>query len=476
MNIRSFPLGRLAARAALCLVALALSSPPAVSRAVEQAAGPDAAAPLPALLMDMEECVRYGLSHNPGVMAAEFALRRGDADVRAAFADFLPRVDSGYQLRRVRQIHSGLPPQFDEDRRLRPVDTDSDSFDEDAWYLRLSQPLFAGFTITNTHLRSRLTRDIIEAELEHIRLETARDIRESYLRVLLAQEDRRSLEASVVRLESQLEAAQAFFRLGLKPWLGVLQAEADLNEARQNLAQMENAVRVHTARLLTLMGLPTDTALEPAGGLAPLAPEFPLSLEECQAEAARLRPDVIIARKAVEVAETDVHLAWGRFSPTVSLDASYHLQDKSYRDELVAQRNDLSNREYWTVGVGVRMNLFEGGRSQAMLARARHELSRFRAQMLQRELDAAYDVEAAYLLLHEAKNRIASSVKVREAAQEAYDMALVRYRTEIGTHTELLDAQERLTRAETRSNQARAEYDKAKARLFFAMGWLEAKL
>lgn len=561
----------------------------------------DQADPPRPLIMDMDECVQFGLEHNPLIKAAEHALDRAGAEVRGAFADFLPRVDTGYNLRRVRQVKSGLPPEVrevdeengendvqadaaggpevNEGMRLlqqslakqggesagpqgsagsrsssltkqnevvpvsnpleelqqqleqvnqalnlqtqalgqqtqamdqvsqnlsqvnqnlsdldeslddlnvkldelqetlskRPIDPDSSSFDENVWYLRVSQPLFRGFTIANAYVRSRLTREIMGAELEHVRLEVARDIRQAFLNVLWAQEDQRSLEASVARLEGQLDAAQAFFRLGLAPRLAMLQAEVDLSEAKQNLGQVENAVRVHTARLLTLMGLPADTALEPAGRLESHRTDFALSLKECWAQARRNRPDLFIAHKAVEVAEKDVHLAWGRFAPNLNLDFAYHVQNKSYRDEQVAERYDLRNREYWTVGLVMNMNLFEGGRSQAEVARARHELFRIRKMMLHHELDAAYDVEAAFLVLSEAQVRIESSVKVRQAAQEAYDMALVRFRTEIGTHTELLDAQERLTRAETRSNQARAEYSKARAHLYFAMGWLEAK-
>lgn len=550
----------------------------------------------------MEECVEYGLQHNPRVRAAEFAVQRSGAEVRAAFADFLPRVDGGFQRRYLRQVSSGFPPAEEEpeengedpdngeadeqgdeklseagegtrllkhslkkhaaarsapsaasatrsastkqnetvpaynpfeelqqqldqinqglsqqnqnlasldqnlsnldqnlsqvnenlgglDEKLedlnvkledlqealdkRSVDADYTSFDETVWYLRASQPIFSGFTILNSYLRSRLTREMTEAELEYARLEVAKDIRMSFLNVLWAQEDLRSLQASVLRLESQLDAAQAFFRLGMKPWLGVLQAEVDLSEARQDLAQVENAVRVHTAKLLTLMGLPADTPLELAGRLESFQADFALSLRDCLAEARTNRPDLFIARKAVEVAEKDVHLAWGRFSPTASLDFAYNVQDRKYKDQEIAPRYDLSGREYWTLALMVNVNLFEGGRSQAMVMRARHEMFRIREQMLHQEMNAAYDVEAAFLVLAEAKGRIESSIKVREAAQEAYDMALVRYREEIGTHTELLDAQAQLTRSETRTNQARAEYNRARAQLYFAMGWLE---
>ncbi|GAB6060730.1 hypothetical protein JCM31598_38470 [Desulfonatronum parangueonense] len=519
-----------------------------------------------------------GLEHNPRIRAAKFAVQRAGSDVQASIADFLPRLDGGFQARRLRQVRSGqtveqdgtpengsaeeqqnnqeegpavgegtkllrrslanhtsahsyspsnptarsaqhrqdvpaynpleeLQQQLDQinqglsqqnqalanlDQNLddlnvklddlqetlnkRPIDADSSSFDETTWYLRVSQPVFTGFTITNTYLRTRLSREIVEAELEAVKLEVARDIRQAFLNVLWAMEDLRSLEASITRLENQLDSAQAFYRLGMKPYLGVLQAEVDLSEARQERIQVDNVVRVQTARLLTLMGLSMDTPIEIVGRLESFQADFELSLRDCFAEARANRPDLFIAHKAVEVAEKDVHLAWGRFSPTASVDFSYNIQDRKYRDQEVAPRFDLNDRQYWTLGLNVNMNLFEGGRSRAMVMRARHELFRIREEMLFQEMNAAYDVEAAYHLLHEARQRIDSTIKIREAAQEAYDMALVRYRTEIGTHGELLDAQERLTRSETSSNQARAQYNRARAQLYFAMGWLGTSL
>lgn len=529
-----------------------------------------------ALILEMEECVQIGLVRNPRIKAAEYAVQRAGSDVHAAFADFLPRIDTGFQARRMRQMRSGLPsaetkeqengdpaengeddqydgpaegegarmlaralaknnddtplpadpvnptPVFNPFEELqqqldqinqglnqqnqslvglnenlgnldesleelnvklddlqealnkRPLDADSTSFDETVWYARISQPVFTGFTITNTYLRSRLTREMTEAELEYVRLEVARDIRLAFLNVLWAQEDMRSLEARITRLEAQLDAAEAFTRLGMKPYLDVLQAEVDLSEARQDHTQVLNAQRVHTARLLTLMGMPSETPLEVAGRLESFQPDFALTLRECLAESRNNRPDLFIAHKAVEVAEKDVHLAWGRFSPTASVDFAYNVQDRKYRDSEVAERYDYSDRQYWTLGLNVSMNLFEGGRSRAMVMRARHELFRIREDMLHHEMQAAYEVESAYLVLHEAQQRIDSTVKVRAAAQEAYDMAVVRYRTEIGTQTELLDAQERLARSETNTNQARAQYNRARAQLYFAMGWLES--
>ena len=567
----------------LLVIALTLPPLPILAREAEKIENnaPDAAS---ALILEMEECVQIGLNRNPRIKAAEYAVQRAGSDVHAAFADFLPRIDTGFQARRMRQVRSGLPStdteeqengdsaengdndQYDgpaegegarmlaralakknddsvakegdsplpsdpvtpgppvsnpfeelqqqlnqineglnqqnqalagldenlsnldenleelnvklddlqETLNKRPLDADSTSFDETVWYARISQPVFTGFTITNTYLRSRLTREMTEAELEYVRLEVARDIRLAFLNVLWAQEDMRSLEARITRLEAQLDAAEAFSRLGMKPYLDVLQAEVDLSEARQDHTQVLNAQRVHTARLLTLMGMSSDTPLEVAGRLESFQPDFALTLRECLAESRNNRPDLFIAHKAVEVAEKDVHLAWGRFAPTASVDFAYNVQDRKYRDSEVAERHDYSDRQYWTLGLNVSMNLFEGGRSRAMVMRARHELFRIREDMLHHEMQAAYEVESAYLVLHEAQQRIDSTVKVRAAAQEAYDMALVRYRTEIGTQTELLDAQERLARSETNTNQARAQYNRARAQLYFAMGWLES--
>lgn len=56
------------------------------------------------------------------------------------------------------------------------------------------------------------------------------------------------------------------------------------------------------------------------------------------------------------------------------------------------------------------------------------------------------------------------------AAEENYAMAGHRYNTNVGTITELIDAQTRLTEAEVRISRSLADFQTARVKLFFNLG------
>jgi len=85
-------------------------------------------------------------------------------------------------------------------------------------------------------------------------------------------------------------------------------------------------------------------------------------------------------------------------------------------------------------------------------------------------LDAQYDVKSRHLKIAEAAKRIKVSRKAVEQGKEGYRMAVARYQAQVGTNTDVLDAQSRLTSAEADLTSALADYQLALANLYVSMG------
>lgn len=73
-----------------------------------------------------------------------------------------------------------------------------------------------------------------------------------------------------------------------------------------------------------------------------------------------------------------------------------------------------------------------------------------------------YDIKAA-------KDLISVPAR-RRGAKESYDMANKRYMTHTGTITDLLDAQLKLTQAETDAQPSPDEYHSARSKFFYYIG------
>ena len=124
-------------------------------------------------------------------------------------------------------------------------------------------------------------------------------------------------------------------------------------------------------------------------------------------------------------------------------------------------------RRYWAAGISFSWEIFSGGQTTfASLAEKK------RAESLQKDFEDAVagartDVIRALLDISAARELIQTTRAGIVAAQENYDMASKRYMTNVGTITELVDAQLKLSQAETDASEALMEFQNARARFFF---------
>ncbi|MCX5842593.1 MAG: TolC family protein, partial [Deltaproteobacteria bacterium] len=83
------------------------------------------------------------------------------------------------------------------------------------------------------------------------------------------------------------------------------------------------------------------------------------------------------------------------------------------------------------------------------------------------------EVKNSWLTLHEAEKQLAVTQKAIEQAEENYRITRERYHEQVGTSTDVLDAQTLLTRAKSDYFNALSDYNISMARLERAMGMRE---
>ena len=84
--------------------------------------------------------------------------------------------------------------------------------------------------------------------------------------------------------------------------------------------------------------------------------------------------------------------------------------------------------------------------------------------------EATFEVKSNHLKIKEAAARISVTRKALEEAREGYRMAVARYQAQVGTNTDVLDAQARVTRSEADLTEALADYQIALSKIFVSMG------
>ncbi len=80
------------------------------------------------------------------------------------------------------------------------------------------------------------------------------------------------------------------------------------------------------------------------------------------------------------------------------------------------------------------------------------------------------EVKNAFLLLHEAEKQVQVAKKAIEQAEENFRINTERYREQVGTSTDVIDAQTLLTKAKSDRHNALGDFSISRAKLERAMG------
>jgi outer membrane protein TolC len=119
------------------------------------------------------------------------------------------------------------------------------------------------------------------------------------------------------------------------------------------------------------------------------------------------------------------------------------------------------------------MEIFDGGRAHSDLAEAKSLKDEAGASFQDTSRGVEQDVRQAYLNLQAAGQTIETARARLAQAQEAYDVATVRYQAGVGTATEVADSLAALTASRTNLDRATFNHSTAYARLQRALGNIE---
>ncbi|GAU08443.1 outer membrane efflux protein [Desulfoplanes formicivorans] len=403
------------------------------------------------LTLTMEECIAKGLRDNPQLKALRREIRASEYGVDAAKGGLGPSMTANYRY--LRQEH----------------DTPLAGMAQDDWMLNLNlhQPLFTGFRLLSNLEKSRLARDVATARLEQASQAFILNVQRTFLTLLQARENVRSAKDSLTRLKSQLKVITAYYEVGLRPKLDVLQAEVDVARAEQQLLAAQIAVRVQMSRLNSLLDIPVQKDVNYVGALEFIP--FIRDLQHCLDTSLAHRPDMKIAAKSIAMAQKNAQMVASGFYPQLAADVDYY----SHGDEPDAYGNDIvdeQNNDYWTARVTLSYKFFESGANYHAWKQAREKIAALEHDYTDLQNEISFQVKSSYDTLKESIERIEVTRKALTSARESFRMAKARYEAQVGTNTDVLDAQANVTQAEADKTQALADYQQALAALYNAMG------
>lgn len=372
-----------------------------------------------------------------------------------ARAGFLPKL--GIQYSYVRLSEAGLVPVAGAGYTVSP---------QDRWEWRgiLTQPLFTGFALTSTYRLAELGIDQSQMEYEVAKLDLALQVKEAYFNILVSDKAVDVAQKEVVSLQSNVNVAKSFYEVGMIPINDLLKAEVELANAEQNLVAAKNAARLTRAKFNTLLSRAIEAPVD-AEDILVFRPEKG-DLQSYQDKAMANRPEIKLIDIALLQTDQQTRLAKSENYPEIGFRYEYIKAG----DTVEVDGGPGLDASSWQASAGLTWTFWEWGKTHYTVKEKEGVRKELMEQRLALEDGIGLEVQDALLGLDEAEKNIPTTRKAVEQGEENLRVNEERYKAQVTTITEVLDAQTLLTRARVNYYRALYNHNLARARLERAIG------
>jgi outer membrane protein TolC len=326
----------------------------------------------------------------------------------------------------------------------------------------VNQPLFTGGFNLASYRFAKLGVDLSKASVETVKRDMVLQVRVGYFNILRAEKFLIVAQQQVKQFEAQLEVTKAFFEVGIVPKNDVLQAEVNLANARQSLIKVENDVATAKASFNILLRREINAPLQVVDILE--YKPFPLKYEESLEEALRQRSEIKAAQLNIDQAKENVKVAKSGFFPTISLSGNYG------RVSDAAGLNGDMRDERWTVQSLATITLWNWGNTAFKVGENKVKVTQAEDSKTQLIDLITLEVRDDYLNMLVAEKNINVAEKSIEQAEENLRMNEERYKYQVATQTDVINAVTLLTQTRTNYYGALSDFNVAKAQLERSMG------
>jgi outer membrane protein len=407
----------------------------------------------PVKIFTLKQTIESALKVNLGLKSTREGTAASEALKKAQRTQFYPTFSTSYQY----------------DRYNEGVTTDGFVLSPETQYsfvTSFSQPIFTGFKLLRQYDIAKLGLDKAKVTEEMTRQNIILDAKNAYFQLLQRQKLYDVAQQTVVQISAQKDVAENFYKVGMTSLNDLLQAQVELANAKQDLIVAKNNMNNAESNFNTLLRRPINTPVV-LKDILDYTP-FEQTLEYCLSQAEKHRWEIRIADLDIGISKKEYQLAKKDFYPTVNLQGDYF---KYGTDFDVRGGPGIYNPEGWQISAVAKWNFWEWGRTSYGV---KEKYSRWsQSQIKKQEIvdNILLEVKTAYLRTQEAERAIKTVETAIEQAKENLRINQERYKEQIATQTDVINAQTLLSRTMTNYYNALYTFKISKATLYRAIAW-----
>jgi outer membrane protein TolC len=409
--------------------------------------------------LSLKETIDKALEANLGLKRSQEEVMAAQEIKKSRITQFLPTLSSSYDyLHRNKELTQELTGLAGVDFVVRPDD-------EYTFVTSFTQPVFRGFSLINQYKIADLGLDAAEFGEKVVRQDVILDAKNAFYSVLKTQKLLGVAEQRVTQIAAQKDVAENFFEVGMSPLNDLLQAQASLANARQDFIVAKNNLEIAKSQFNIVLRRRVNAPVE-IQDILDYAP-FVHDIDYCLSTARENRLEITVTDLEVEIAEKEVKLARKDYYPSINLTGKYTRIGDEYN---VDGGEGISDAASWDIRATAQWDFWEWGRTTFGIREKLHRLTQ--AQYRRSEIldNIDLEVKTAFLRTKEGEKNIITVEKAIEQAKENFRINQERFKEQVATTTDVLDAQTLLSDTMTNYFNALYDFKISKATLFRTMG------
>lgn len=330
--------------------------------------------------------------------------------------------------------------------------------------ITLNQPLFTWGQISAAIRAAEIGLKTADDKLMLYRQAVSRDVSTAFYDVLLAKELQSIASQNLAQKLRHLDEAQRKYAAGTATDYDVLSADVAVKNARPEVIQTDNLVKISRERLGILIGLEGDNFKVKGELAAEVSP--PPDAHEATNIAIVNRPEYSELQHQIGIQKEVITVYQSQDKPRVDLQASFGWQDLTMEDS-------HASGQVSSGAIVFSFPFFDGLRTKGKVAQSRSELNTLVIQAEKLKDNIRLQTVESVNALKESGEILQSLTGVVAQAERLSDMAEKGFIYGVKTHLDVQDAQLALKQSRGNLAKARRDYIVAKVTLQWVMGTLE---
>lgn len=401
--------------------------------------------------LTLNQAVQIALQNHRSLQVSQANTDKAEEQYQQAMAAFRPQLNLAAGFQRADQNRTftfegaiqtpamNVAPGFTLPSQTLPMNIEVNMFNRDVTKaeLNFSYPLYTGGKEAAIKAMAQKGVAIAQEEQRKSELEVIRDVRKYYHGAQFAQHMAQLANDTLARFQALDDLTERLYQnASLKV------KKTDYLRGKTTTAMVSAAVQeanygstLAKAALANAMGLSTNSQLTLAR--EDDVPVVTAELEHLIRDAMAFNPDKQRLELALAASEYKISEAKSGYLPMVGLEASAYQVWNGYKSGLF---ND-ANRKGWTIGVGVKWNLFDGGMTRANIGVAQADKIKLEAQRVLLDNGLALQIKDSVMRIQRSRSQVQASVQAQSYAEENRKLNVRAYQEEMVETKDVIEAQ-----------------------------------